>query len=460
MLRVRHPQLNGVRHLVAPVGVLTLPPDRTIPPCRPLMHTRPMAELAASIPRGTSPLPGGALRRLLTARLLLVAGEGMAVVLTAALAPIRLPLVPMFALLALHGVLVSIFRLGARDRSAGHDTGHGEVFLHLLADAAIIAALVYFSGGYANPFISLMLLPLVLGAALLPAAYAWAITLAVAGLYTLLMAWYRPLEVDMTDSEAGNLHLLGMWLSFLFTAALVAAFVARLTADLRERDRALAEARETALRDEQIFALGMQAAAAAHDLATPLSTLCLALEEMRSEYANDEDLAPALAAMTSQAVRMKAVLDRLREFAGATRASPTARPVDQWVADLVDHWQLMRPQARVVLHRFGPAPAPCVRDEPLLASSLTTLLNNAADVSPQAIEVEADWSGGRLEIRVLDRGPGPEAGVSKAGGWGVGLQLAQAALERLDGSLDLAPRPGGGTRASIRLALSSLGVVR
>lgn len=393
-------------------------------------------------------LPRPALRRLLAARILLVTGEGLTLALVAALAPIQLPMAAMLALLGLHALLVL---LQARAIAIGDASRQG-VFLHLLGDAGLIAALVYLSGGYANPFISLLLLPLVLTAALLPAGLAWAMTGVVALLYTLLMTHYLPLRLDMTDREAGDLHLTGMWLSFLFTAALVAAFVTRLQADLRARDQALAEAREAALRDEQLFALGMQAAAAAHDLATPLSTLGLELETLKSEYANDDDLAPTLATMTGQAARMRAVLDRLRAFAARARTEPAPlRPVDAWLAELVQHWQLMRPQSHVSLKVLGRLPAPAIADDPLLASSLITLLNNAADGSPEAVTLELTWSAGAIEFRVLDRGPGLQAQMAKAEGWGIGLQLATAALDRLGGGLDLSPRPGGGTQARVHL---------
>lgn len=420
------------------------------PALTPPADNRAMARSSAA--PAARDLPRPALRRLLAARILLVAGEGLALALVVTLAPILLPMAAMLALLGLHALLVL---LQARAVAIG-DASRLGVFLHLLGDAALIAALVYLSGGYANPFISLLLLPLVLTAALLPASLAWVMTGVVALLYTLLMTHYHPLRLDMTDRAAGDLHLKGMWLSFLFTAALVAAFVARLQADLRARDRALAEAREAALRDEQLFALGMQAAAAAHDLATPLSTLGLELESLRSEYANDDDLAPTLAAMTGQTARMRAVLDRLRAFAARTRAEPLPwRPVDAWLAELVEHWQLMRPQARVSIERSGNPPVPAIADDPLLASSLITLLNNAADGSPEAVVLGLSWSGDGIEFLVLDRGPGLQAPRAKAEGWGVGLQLAAAALGRLGGRLDLSPRPGGGTLARVHLPISA-----
>lgn len=390
---------------------------------------------------------------MLRARLLLVGGEALALLLAANLPVLILPWAPLLVLLALHALLLATYALAQRQAAV---EGPLAIFLHLLADTAFIAALVYYSGGYANPFISLLLLPLVLTAAILPSAYAWVMTGVVASLYTLLMTHYQPLKLELTDREAGDLHLTGMWVSFLFTAVLVATFVARLQADVRARDRALAEAREAALRDEQLFALGMQAAAAAHDLATPLSTLGLELDTLRNEYANDDELAPALAAMSGQAARMQAVLERLRAFAARARAEPPpSRPADAWLGELVQHWQLMRPQARVALHVLGSPPAPRIADEPLLASCMITLLNNAADASPQAIDLELAWSSTGIEFRVLDRGAGLKARARKPEGWGVGLQLAAAAMDRLGGKLELTPRPGGGTTARVLLPQTS-----
>jgi two-component system sensor histidine kinase RegB len=275
----------------------------------------------------------------------------------------------------------------------------------------------------------------------------------------LLAGYYQPLTLAVTDQAAINLHLAGMWLNFLITAALVAAFVTRLAQALRQREADLARAREQALRDEQLFALGMQAAAAAHDLATPLSSLRLSIKELERDYAGDEELSPDLNLMASQAERMKSVLDRLAAAAGAARAAGTLnRPLDEWLTEIFDHWRLMRPQVNAVLKLVGQRPAPMVREEPSLVSVLSTLLNNAADVSPAELQLEADWNGLHLELRVLDRGPGLGRADDKPEGWGIGLMLAQAALERLGGDIALLPREGGGLVAYLHLPLKRLEV--
>jgi two-component system sensor histidine kinase RegB len=394
------------------------------------------------------------LARLVMARWVLLVIEILAVLVLARGFAVTLPLEPMVTVLALHGAL----NLLAVWRGRASDGGEPlEVMAELATDAAAIAALVYFSGGYANPFISLLLVPLILCSVTLPALMAWLMTVWVAVLYSLLAGFYQPLALPVTNQTAINLHLAGMWLNFLLTAGLVAAFVTRLATVLRQREADLARAREQALRDEQIFALGMQAAAAAHDLATPLSSLRLSLKELERDYAGDEELAPGLGLMVGQAERMKNVLDRLAAAAGAARAAGTlSRPLDEWLSEIFDHWRLMRPQTNAHLTLAGSLPAPVVREDPSLVSVLSTLLNNAADVSPSDMELQVGWDTSTLNLKVLDRGPGLGGEADKEDGWGVGLMLADAALERLGGQINLAPREAGGLEAHIRLPLSGL----
>lgn len=412
----------------------------------------PLADPArAALPAG---IPPETLTRLQLARGLLLGLEALGFLAMVSFTPAdQTVLVPMLAILGLHGGLT--LWMAQRRRATAREIGAGEVFAGLAVDAAVLAGLVYFSGGYANPFISLLLLPLLLCAVTLGGRHTWGMTAWVAGLYTLLARYYEPLVLAGDGRAAIDLHLAGMWLNFLVTALLVAAFLARLTATLRRREAELAQERERALRDQQLFALGMQAAAAAHDLATPLATLRLELAELEGDYAGDEELAPRFTLLRGQSERMHAVLNRLAASAGGAAAAPP-RPVDEWLAETFAHWQLMRPHVVATAHYEGPRPPPPMRDDPILISVLSTLLNNAADASQAGLALEAKWDTAWLTLRVLDRGPGLDGAAGKPGGWGVGLRLAQAALERYGADLSIMPRPGGGLCVAARLPLAGL----
>ena len=389
--------------------------------------------------------PAEALVLLLGGRGALIVGELLLLALASSLLGARLPWWPIFALVALHGALLawglSLRRLGLSFAEAG---------LQLGTDAALLGGLVYFTGGYANPFISLLLVPLILGAVVLPPRLAWALAAWVGLMYSLLMVYYQPLAMQVSPEAAVHLHLQGMWLNFLLTSVLVAGFTGALAAALRRRDRALALAREQRLRDEQLFALGLQAAAAAHDLATPLASVRLTLGDLRQDFSGDEDLSPPLELMAGQLQRVEAVLARLGQAARSRENSAgPAMPARPWLTRTLERWGLMHPQSSVALDATVDLPA--VDDDPVLEAVLMTLLNNAEEASPGKVAVSARVHDAWLRVEVADAGPGLGG---KPAGWGVGLDLAQAALARLGGHLQLLDRKEGGVLARADLPLA------
>ena len=141
---------------------------------------------------------------------------------------------------------------------------HLEFFVQLLIDVLALSALLFFSGGSTNPFISLYLLPLTIAAATLPWRYTWSMAAITIACYTLLLFDYVPLPHDHNKHLVEfALHVSGMWLAFVLSTVIIAWFVVRMSASIRERDQDLAKAREHALRNEQIIALGTLAAGAA-----------------------------------------------------------------------------------------------------------------------------------------------------------------------------------------------------
>jgi len=396
-------------------------------------------------------LPSAAQQRLIKVRAALILCEWLGIGLLALGLDARLPLLSLALILALHVVLNGIAWL--RLRAGG--SALTEVSLQLAVDAACIGALVYLTGGYANPFISLLLAPLILAAVTLPPLHAWLMALWVGAIYTVLMRFYQPLQIQVSPEAAVDMHLSGMWLNFLLTAALVAAFAGRQAATLRRRDAELAQAREQRLRDEQLFALGLQAATAAHDLATPMSSVRITLDELRRDYAGDDELDPSLALLSDQVLRMQAVLERLGNAARARTASQAEAgqpmPTRAWLLRTLERWGLMWPQVQVRL--LAEEALPLLEDDPALEAVLIVLLNNAAQASPKAVILRARRVGQVLHLEVEDSGAGLSQG--KAEGWGVGLDLARAALERMGGSLDIGESASGGVIARVLLPLLS-----
>ncbi len=402
-----------------------------------------------------STLPAHALLgRLLAVRLALIAGWVAGIAWLQAGLGIAMPLAPMSAVLA----LMALFALATawRLRQAVPAT-QLEFLAHLLADLTGFAVLVFFSGGATNPFVSLMLVPVVIAAVTLRSRWVWLLAAVAGSYYGILLVVFEPLAVG-NPATATRMHLAGMWFNFLISAALIAFFVTRIHAALRARDRELAELREKQLRDERIVALGTQAALAAHELATPLATIQTTAHELASEFANDPDIGADCRLLERQAQACNGILTRLA--ARAQVGAPEAEPLDAWLAGLVERWQVLRPDARVTVSLPDDARAFSAPDG--LEQAVMNVLNNAADVSPDSVEFSAAARAEGLVIEISDRGPGLTAEQQahagrvlfsgKPGrGWGVGLALTHATLERLGGSVTLAERESGGTR--VRLAL-------
>lgn len=344
---------------------------------------------------------------------------------------------------------------------------HLEFFAQLLIDVLALSALLYFSGGSTNPFISLFLLPLTIAAATLPWRYTWSMAIITIACYTLLLVNYVPLPHDHNKHLIEfALHVSGMWLAFVLSTVIIAWFVVRMSASIRERDQDLAKAREHALRNEQIIALGTLAAGAAHELGTPLSTMAVITGELQQEYRDDAEFQNNIHILRDQITHCKQTLTQLLAKAGQSRTEQGSElPVDEFLRQVLDKWKLIRPSVKFTYQANGVRPVPKIMDSQLLSQSLLNLLNNAADASSECITINSHWDHSALNLDIIDDGKGlsPEA-LQRAGeaffsskapgqGFGIGLFLANANIERYGGSVRLFNLEDGGACTQVVLPL-------
>lgn len=346
-----------------------------------------------------------------------------------------------------------------------------ELFVELLLDICALSVVLYFSGGISNPFVSFYLVLLTIGAMLLPGRFSSALALSVLVCYTALIFFYQPM-VHRHDSTLGgnpafNLHTVGSWLTFSLSALIVATFLVRMVSSLREHERSLAAARENHLRNERIVALGTFAAGTAHELGTPLSTIAVIAKELERRLDTSPQINEMLQSLRAQVDVCKHYLTELSHNTGADRIeSCSLRAANDFLSETLTDWQAMRPEAKIDFIGADCAPVPNIIDEPTLKHALISVLNNAADVSPDKIEVRANWNTHEMKVEVLDAGPGlNDRDLQRAGntpfstkparhGLGIGLFLARATLERFGGSLTLSNRAEGGVQAIILIPAS------
>ncbi|KXS31747.1 MAG: Integral membrane sensor signal transduction histidine kinase [Candidatus Gallionella acididurans] len=430
-------------------------------------------------------LPGQSqLQRLVALRSIAIAAQLVTLAAAWKILKLELDWLPMLLTVATLALinLVSWLRLrGPRKRDAAgypkspasplrssSPVSNPELFMQLCADVIALSILLYFGGGSTNPFVSLYLLPLVIAAATLPGRYTWGMAALTVACYSLLMVYYIPLpHIHFHHDDAFNIHVMGMWLGFVISAAVVAYFVVQMAQAVRSRDEMLARAREEILRNERIVALGTQAAGAAHEMGTPLSTMAVVIGELRHDAPDAQTaLHDSLAILDEQVRACKRILDKILANAQDSGAAQP-QPADKLMAEVLDEWQLLRPAAQYHYRSDGVQPAPLLSVDVTLRAALMNLLNNAADAGPQAIEIHSHWNSSVFTLEIHDHGTGlSEEAALRAGsaffttkteGRGLGLWLANATIERMGGTVRLFNREEGGATTGLTLPVAGAG---
>lgn len=400
------------------------------------------------------------LRRLIASRWLVLGCLALAIILTPMLLAISLPQWALLGIIAVTALLNGIEQWRVRKATSATAL---DLFSQLLIDIATLSALVFFSGGATNPLVSLLLPPVAIAALALPTFCVLVVCSAAIIAYSLLMVFYVPLPIG-DASRATHLHLVGMWLIFVVSAVLIGWLIQRMMQRVRERDAALAAAREQALRDERVIAMGTLAAGAAHELGTPLAAMTL----LAGELANDQGLSPSqhedIALLRQQLGICKNIITGLSRRAGAERLENSlVQPVHLWLDTVRQHWHAVRPQASSCLRLLTPGQPPEIIADPRLEQSVLNLLNNAANACSANIELQLNWNPDKLTLAIRDHGPGFPADVLAKGGQssfpahtqgsGIGLMLTRSAVEQLGGKLNLRNPVDGGALAEIELPL-------
>ncbi len=398
-------------------------------------------------------------------RLLAMTGQLIAIGIVHYVLDIHLPLLPMLLVLMFLAALnmgTFIYYRSTKPVSPSL------LFLSLLLDVLALAMQFYFSGGATNPFVGLFLLPVVIAAILLHWHYSWIITSLTLGCYLCLSFFYIEIP-HLHHYHLGaffNLHIHGMFISYGLSALLVSYFIIRMSHNLRERDRALADMKTKQLHEEQSMLLGMLAAGAAHELGTPLSTISLLSQRYQNEATSPEAKRRA-DILYDQAMRCKAIISHITAKAGAGRAeSGRPLPVNCFIDEVITQFRTARPEAPCCFSQSGTEPIPVIQAEYALIQALINLLNNAADASPAAMHCMTIWTATCLTITIEDEGEGISPTIldslgqlgttTKPHGLGMGLYLAYSVISRMNGTLTLENRINGGAKACVTLPLMTI----
>ncbi len=323
----------------------------------------------------------------------------------------------------------------------------------LAFDIAELSVLLFLTGGLQNPFAFLFLGPVLISATALPPRY----TLMLGGFAilcaTVLVFVHYPLPWDSSDPlELPPIYMIGVWLSILLAIGYIGVYAWQITEEARQLVDALAATELVLAREQHLSQLDGLAAAAAHELGTPLSTISVIAKELERAIASDAPHGDDVRLLREQAQRCRDILGKLTALSAS--GEPFDRmPLSTLIEEVVAPHRNFGVNIDVALPPGERGSEPVGARNPAILYGLGNLLENAVDFAQARVEVGAIWSGYDVAVTISDDGPGFAAEIIDrigepyvtsrrrkdadihATGLGLGLFIAKTLLERSGATL-------------------------
>lgn len=352
--------------------------------------------------------------------------------------------------------------------------------LLLAYDVLQLAALLFLTGGIQNPFAFLMVAPVTVSAATLPPRYTILLgTLSMA--MTALLVWFHfPLPwADGARFELPTAYKAGIFACVGAGMTFLALYAFRLSKEARQMSTAISATEFVLAREQRLHALDGLAAAAAHELGTPLATIALVTKELQRDMPATSPFAEDIALLNTQAIRCREILQKLTRRPTEQDPHHSSLPVTQLIQEAAEPYRASPTRIAIKSGAMpgteGPARyEPVGERRPGVIYGFGNIIENAADFANETVEITAHWSEKEVVVTVKDDGPGfdPDIidtlgepyvttrpsrdgkGSVETSGLGLGFFIAKSLLERSGATVELENQDPPATGAIVRITWS------
>jgi len=406
----------------------------------------------------------GRLRRstLVLLRWMAIIGQSLAILLVAFGLGYSLPLLTCMSVIGLSALvnLIVTFTLPLDRRAQDM-----EAIAQLGFDLVQLAVLLWLTGGMNNPFALLLMAPVVTSATTLSRP-----VLALLGILTACLSFYmvydfKPLPWSEGGFELPFMFRLGAWSALIVGMIFTSLYAWRSARESRRMSEALRATEAVLAQEQKLSALGGMAAAAAHELGTPLATIRLTAKEMSRDAKPGSHMAEDIDLVLSQTERCRDILKQLGERGDAGDLYHDNLSFDVLLEEACGPYDDLKANIDIDIDLTGPGDPPTVQRRAELMYALRNLIENAVSFAESEVKLTGGWSDTEIALIIADDGPGFDAAVRdrlgepyvtarpekrRAGGLGLGLFISKTLLERTGAKVRFSNQRQGGALVTIK----------
>jgi two-component system sensor histidine kinase RegB len=400
------------------------------------------------------------LRRLVLIRWVAIAGQAVALIVVHYAFDFTVPLAAAFMVVgcsALLNLFVTLYRRAATR------LGEREAAIFLGYDLVQLGVLLYLTGGLQNPFSILILAPVTVAATILSLRPVIGLAVFAIAAITILAVWHLPLPWRAEPLVFPFELVLGLWTALVLATVFIGGYTWSVAEEARRLRDAVAATQLALAREQRVSAVGALAAAAAHELGSPLATIAVVAKELARDLPADSPHGEDAQLLLSQSERCRQILAQLARHPDDESASPYTRLS---ISALVEASGALYhdPRVRLIFATTG-EPAgdePLVRRSAEIMHGLNNLIQNAVQFARREVSVTTHWDNSTVSVEVADDGPGFPAHLlgrlgepylsTRAGAenhMGLGIFIAQSLLERSGAELTFDNLVEGGAHVVI-----------
>lgn len=398
-------------------------------------------------------------RTLLLIRWLAILGQLAALLIVDKFLVFALPMLPALATIGA-SVAVNAWIIARHSQREWH---HDRAATGYLAfDIVQLAVLLYLTGGLDNPFALLFLVPVTISATILSLRSAVCLGLLAVACVSLLAFIHLPLPWPAPGFQLPEMFAAAIWVSLVLGMLFLMFYAWRVAEEARRMSEALAATQIALSQEQELSALGSLAAAAAHELGTPLGTIALITTELLHGQAVAGEVRTDLELLDGEVARCRAILASLAQNPSAG-ADPAVSQLafDALIADVAARYG--DADTAVVVTAGATGNPPLVRRSAELVQGLGNLVENATEFSKSRVDLAFTWNDEEVELSISDDGPGFAENIlallgdpyistrPDSGRMGLGVFISKTLLERTGAALHFFNRrQGSGATVVIR----------